>query len=199
MNDRKDLHGSQNRTAPSPHVPEGRFDGRPGGGDAGRHHPPRLRRRRADRGQLDPLAVEPLPRHLEQGRRGLRQVGGRRVRDAGHRGQQREGHRRHQGDPRQDRRQLRDQRRPQRQPGRAADRRGLPGRRRLCGDAVEQARGPASLGPRPELRRAHLVQRRALRQADGRGADQGHGRQGRHRRAGRHRVRTCRRSSARPG
>ena len=84
------------------------------------------RRRQPDRGQLDPLAVQSLSRHLEQGRRGLRQVGRRRVRDAGHRGQQREGHRRHQGDPRQDRRQLRHQRRPQRQPGRAADRRGLP-------------------------------------------------------------------------
>ena len=89
---------------------------------------PRLRGRQPDRRQLDPLAVQPLSRHLEQGRRGLRQVGRRRVRDAGHRGQQREGHRRHQGDPRQDRRQLRHQRRPQRQPGRPPDRRGLPRR-----------------------------------------------------------------------
>ena len=56
------------------------------------------------------------------------------------------------------------QRRPERQPGRAADRRGLPGGRRLRRHPVEQARRPASLGPRPELRRAHLVQRRALRQ-----------------------------------
>ena len=86
------------------------------------------RRRQADRRQLDPLADQPLSRHLEQGRRGLRQVGRRRLCDAGHRGQQREGHRRHQGDPRQDRRQLRHQRRPQRQPGRAPDRRGLPRR-----------------------------------------------------------------------
>ena len=189
---------SQDRTAAPPHLHQGRVRRRPRAGGAGDHHPPRLCRRRADRGQLDPLAVEPLPRHLEEGRRGLRQVGGRRGRDAGDRRQQREGHRRHQGDPRQDRRQLRDQRRPQRQPGRAADRRGLPGRRRLRRHPVEQARRPASLGPRPELRLAHLLLRRALRQGDGRGADQGDGRQGRHRRARRHRVRTCRRSSARP-
>ena len=61
-------------------------------------------------------------------------------------------------------------------------------RRRLRRHPVEQARRPASLGPRPELRRAHLVQRRALRQGDGRGAVQGDGRQGRHRGARRHRV-----------
>ena len=62
------------------------------------------------------------------------------------------------------------------------------GSRRLCRDPVEQAGRPASLGLRPELRRPHLVQRRALRQGDGRDADQGDGRQGRHRRARRHRV-----------
>ena len=67
-----------------------------------------------------------------------------------------------------------------------------------CRHAVEQAERPASLGLRPELRRPHLVQRRALRQGDGRGADQGDGRQGRHRRAGRHRIERARRSSARP-
>ena len=59
---------------------------------------------------------------------------------------------------------LRHQRRPERQPGRPADRRGLPEGRRLRRHAVEQAGRPASLGLRPELRRAHLVQRRALRQ-----------------------------------
>ena len=62
------------------------------------------------------------------------------------------------------------------------------GCRRLRRHAVEQAGRPASLGFRSELRRAHLVQRRSLRQGDGRGADQGDGRQGRHRRARRHRV-----------
>ena len=62
------------------------------------------------------------------------------------------------------------------------------GGRRLRRHPVEQARRPASLGLRPELRRAHLLQRRALRQGDGRGADQGDGRQGRHRGAGRHPV-----------
>jgi ribose transport system substrate-binding protein len=46
---------------------------------------------------------------------------------------------------------------------------------------VEQARRPAPLGLRPELRRPHLVQRRAERQGDGRGAVQGDGRRGRHR------------------
>ena len=60
---------------------------------------------------------------------------------------------------------VRHQRRPQRQPGRPADRRGLPGGRRLRRHPMEQARRPASLGPRPELRRAYLVQRRPLRQA----------------------------------
>ena len=77
--------------------------------------------------------------------------------------------------------------------------RGLQGGRRLCRDAVEQARGPASLGLRPQLRRAHLVQRRALRQGDGRDADQGDGRQGRHRRARRHRIQRARdRAQGRP-
>ena len=65
----------------------------------------RLGRGHAHRGQLDPLADQSLPRHLEQGRRRLRQVGRRRLCDAGDRGQQREGRRRHQGDPGQDRRQ----------------------------------------------------------------------------------------------
>ena len=170
-------------------------------GDGGCRRAPWVRRVSAadcaDRGQLDPLADQSLSRDLEQGRRGLRQVGRRRIRDAGHRGQQREGHRRHQGDPRQDRRQLRHQRRPERQPGCAPDRRGLQGGRRLRRDPVEQARRPASLGLRPELRRPHLVQRRALRQGDGRGADQGDGRQGRHRGARRHQFERARRSSAR--
>jgi ABC-type sugar transport system substrate-binding protein len=51
---------------------------------------------------------------------------------------------------------------------------------------VEQARRPAPLGLRPELRRPRLVQRRAERQGDGRGAVQGDGRRGRHRGPGRH-------------
>ena len=113
---------------------------------------------------------------------------GARLRHARDRGQQREGRRRHQGDAGQDRRQHGPQRRPERQPGRAPDRRGLPEGRRLRRHPVEQARRPAPLGPRPELRRPHLVQRRPERQGDGRGAVQGHGRQGRDRGAGRHPV-----------
>ena len=56
---------------------------------------------------------------------------------------------------------------------------------------VTQWNKPADLHPwdyDPELRRPHLVQRRALRQGHGRGAVQGDGRQGRHRRARRHPV-----------
>ena len=126
---------------------------------------------------------------------------GRRVRDAGHRRQQREGHRRHQGDARQDRRQLRHQRRPQRQPGRArrSSRRAKAAGAYVVTQWNKPAR-PAPLGFRPELRRPHLLQRRALRQGHGRGADQGHGRQGRHRGAGRHPVqRAGHRAQAGPG
>ena len=67
---------------------------------------------------------------------------------------------------------------------------------------VTQWNKPADLHPwdfDPELRRPHLVQRRALRQGDGRGADQGDGRQGRHRGARRHRVQRARdRAQGRP-
>ena len=55
-------------------------------------------------------------------------------------------------------------------------------------DPVEQARRPASVGFQSELCRAHLVQRRPLRQGDGGDADQGDGRQGRDRGARRHRI-----------
>ncbi len=150
--------------------------------------------------ELDPLAHQPLPRHLEQGRCRLRQGGGCRVRDAGDRGQQREGCGRHQGHAGQDRRQHGPQRGPQRQPGRAPDRRGVQGRRCLCRHPVEQAQRPAPLGPRPQLRRPHLLQRQAERQGHGRGAVQVHGRRRRDRGAGRHPLqRAGHREEAGPG
>ena len=142
----------------------------------GRHH----------RGQLDPFALQPLPRQLEPGRRSLFRMGRHRVRDAGDRGQQREGHRRHQGADRPDRRQHGAERRSQREPGRAPDRRGLRRGRRLRHDAMEQARRPAPLGLRSLLCLPHLVRRQAERQGDGRGAVPGDGRLGGYRGARRH-------------
>ena len=111
------------------------------------------------------------------------------LRDPGHRGQQREGRLRHQGDAGQDRRQLR----ASTSIPTTARTRGRSSRPAKAAGAyvVTQWNKPADLHPwdyRPQLRRAHLVQRRALRQGHGRGADQGDGRQGRHRGARRHRI-----------